>query len=135
MKKLIHILLFFTVFLSLRINISAQSLNLNTLLPKENFENIYSEKIAEDSLSSSFIIWIKKGVKLHKHLEHSEHVYVLEGEGQMQLGDNWINIKSGDLIFIPKNTPHKVKTTSTTILKVLSIQSPFFDGSDRIILE
>ncbi|MFN4233251.1 MAG: cupin domain-containing protein [Bacteroidia bacterium] len=135
MNKLIKVFLFFIVCLTLKLKIAAQTFNLNALVPKENFENIYSEKIAEDSLSSSFIIWIKKEVKLHKHLEHSEHVYILEGEGEMQLGEKWINIKSGDLIFIPKNTPHKVKTSSTTILKALSIQSPFFDGSDRIVLE
>lgn len=113
----------------------AQKANLNSLVPKETFENIYSERIAGDSLSTSFIIWIKKEVKLHKHIEHSEHVYVLEGEGNMQLGNETLKIKTGDMIFIPKNTPHKVVTTSSIPLKVLSIQSPSFDGSDRILLE
>lgn len=128
--------LFFSVFLILIFSYTfAQHRSLTELQPKEPFENVYSEKIAEDSLSSSFIIWIKKEVKLHKHLEHSEHVYVLDGEGNMQLGNEKIIIKAGDLVFIPQNTPHKVITTSKTPLKVISIQSPKFDGTDRILLE
>lgn len=113
----------------------AQNTNINSLTANDNFDNIFSVKIAGDSLCTSFIIWIKKEVKLHKHSEHSEHVYVLEGEGNMKLGNKMLKIKTGDLIFIPKNTPHKVVTTSTIPLKVLSIQSPSFDGSDRILLE
>lgn len=128
--------LFFSVFFFFIFsNTFAQHRSLTELQPKEPFENVYSEKIAEDSLSSSFLIWIKKEVKLHKHLEHSEHVYVLDGEGNMQLGNENLNIKAGDIIYIPQNTPHKVVTTSKKPLKVISIQSPQFDGSDRILLE
>lgn len=127
---------FFSVFVFLIFsNAFAQHRSVTELQPKEPFENVYSEKIAEDSLSSSFLIWIKKEVKLHKHLEHSEHVYVLEGEGNMQLGNETFKIKAGYLIFIPQNTPHKVVTTSNTPLKVISIQSPKFDGTDRILME
>jgi mannose-6-phosphate isomerase-like protein (cupin superfamily) len=122
-------------FYTLQVNIFAQQIPLSGKKIHETFDNIYSEKIAGDSLSTSFLIIIKKEVKLHKHLEHSEHVYVLEGEGDMQLGNEWLKIKSGDLIFIPKNTAHKVVTTSKIPLKVISIQSPQFDGTDRILLE
>jgi len=122
-------------FFTLQVNIFAQQIHLSEKKFHEAFDNIYSEKIAGDSLSTSFLILIKKEVKLHKHLEHSEHVYVLEGEGNMQLGNEWFKIKKGDLIFIPKNTAHKVVTTSEIPLKVISIQSPQFDGTDRILLE
>lgn len=98
-------------------------------------ENIYSKSLFSDSLATSFCITIKKEVKLHKHAGHSEHVIVMEGEGLMKLGDNSFTIKKGDIVFIPKNTPHAVKTTSKTALKVISIQSPLFDGKDRIMIE
>jgi mannose-6-phosphate isomerase-like protein (cupin superfamily) len=133
--KKIHRIIFFLFFFTLQVNIFAQQITLSEKKFHETFDNIYSEKIAGDSLSTSFLIIIKKEVKLHKHLEHSEHVYVLEGEGDMQLGNEWFKIKKGDLIFIPKNTAHKVVTTSEIPLKVISIQSPQFDGTDRILLE
>lgn len=109
--------------------------NTDTIGKASSSDNIYVKSIAGDSLSSGFVIIIKKEVKLHKHLQHSEFVVVLEGEGKMSLGDKEFTIQKNDIIFIPKNTPHKVITTSKKPLKVVSIQSPYFDGKDRIMLE
>jgi len=109
-------------------------LHLDTITSKSE-EQLIVKKIAGDSLTTSFLIVIKQGVKKHFHKEHSESIYVLEGEGKMLLGEKTIQIKTGNYIFIPKNTPHKVEVTSKEPLKVLSIQAPFFDGKDRIILE
>jgi mannose-6-phosphate isomerase-like protein (cupin superfamily) len=90
--------------------------------------------LAGDSLSSSFCILIPNEVKAHKHVWHSEQVYVIQGKGVMRLGDKNISIKSGDLIFIPKNTIHAVTSMGEVPLKVLSVQSPLFDGSDRVMV-
>lgn len=111
------------------------SINVDTIAKNMHYDNIHSRAIATDSLSSGFVILIKKEVKLHKHLHHSEFVIVIDGEGKMTLGNQELIIKKNDVIFIPKNTPHKVITTSQTPLKVISIQSPYFDGKDRVILE
>jgi mannose-6-phosphate isomerase-like protein (cupin superfamily) len=60
---------------------------------------------------------------------------VLEGKAEMTLNDKTFSIKKGDVIFIPKNSFHSVKTTSKIPLKVLSIQAPYFDGKDRVFKE
>ena len=78
---------------------------------------------------------MKLGVKLHKHVYHTENVYVLEGSGDFTMGDSLFGIKKGDLIVIPKNVWHGVKTTSRKPIKVISIQSPEFKGVDRIYKE
>jgi len=96
-------------------------------------ENVYNVPLFGDSLASSFCIVIKKEVKAHKHAQHSEHVIVTEGTGLMKLGENTFEIKKGDVIFIPRNTIHSVKTTGSIPLKVISIQAPLFDGKDRIM--
>ena len=117
-------------------SVSSQTVvNLDALALSAKTENIYNKVLFNDSLVSSFCIIIKKEVKAHKHQYHCEHVFVIEGEGQMSLGDKLFKIKKGDLVFIPKNSVHSVKTTSKQPLKVLSIQAPFFDGKDRIIIE
>lgn len=111
-------------------------LHISDIQPNEEYENIHVKKIAEDSLQSVFIIWIKKGVKEHFHAMHSENIVVLEGEGMMSLGDELFLIKTGDYVNIPKGTPHSVtQVLSEKPLKVVSIQSPLFDGSDRIFIE
>jgi mannose-6-phosphate isomerase-like protein (cupin superfamily) len=98
------------------------------------FENIQIQKIAEDSFQSSFIIWVKEAVKPHYHAHHSEYIHVLKGCAMMSLGDTLFSIKQGDVVFIPQGTIHAVHSISDGPLKVISIQTPFFDG-DRIWID
>lgn len=88
-----------------------------------------------DSLSSSFHICIPREVRAHYHRYHTEHVVVVEGEAIMQLGDTSFTIAPGRAISIPRGTPHAVRVTSIAPLRVISVQSPYFDGSDRVLIE
>lgn len=108
--------------------------NINKLKPPKEFENIHVEKLYSDARSSSFVIWVKDKVRLHKHAAHTEQVVVLAGKGLMRTGEEVRQIKKGDIIYIPQGTPHSVKVTGG-VLKVLSVQSPEFKGKDRIFLE
>ncbi|MFN5458655.1 MAG: cupin domain-containing protein [Bacteroidota bacterium] len=111
-------------------------LQLDTIQPPNDLDNLWVKSLYQDSLEvSSYVIFVRKEVKTHKHLEHAEHVYILQGEGLMSLGEKEFKIKKGSMIFIPKNTFHSVKTTSKIPLKVISIQAPFFDGKDRVFKE
>ena len=101
----------------------------------KDYENVYSEKIYSDPLASSFYISIKKGVKMHKHEYHSEHVYIIKGSAKMILGEDTMTIKQGDFIFIRANTSHSVEVISEESLEIISIQAPEFDGSDRVFVE
>lgn len=97
-------------------------------------ESTFVKNLFNDSLISSFCIVIPKEVKAHKHQHHCEHVFVLEGQGLMKLEEKEFFIRKGDLVFIPQNSVHSVKSTGLQALKVLSFQSPFFDGSDRLFV-
>lgn len=125
---LICLLFAFAFAKSFSQKINLQDINLNS--PTENIS--VQTLFTDSSIVSSFIIQIKKNVKTHKHEKHAEHVFVIEGQGTMELGDEQFSIKQGDLIFIPANTFHSVETKSKIPLKVISIQAPFFDGKDRI---
>jgi mannose-6-phosphate isomerase-like protein (cupin superfamily) len=128
MKRIVCLILVFLPFF-----IKAQQFqSLDTIKAPSYYDNIYSKPLASDSLSSSFVIFIKKEVKKHRHVFHTEQVIILEGEGEMLLEDKIIKVKKGDIVFIPKNTLHSLKVTSSSAVKVLSIQSPYFDGKDRI---
>ena len=131
MKKLLLIFLLSTSFFA-----KAQySQNLDTIkCPGPLMEN-YVRQIYSDSLMSSYVILIPMEVKEHKHKFHTEQVTILQGVGEMTLGDKTFTIKKGDVIFIPKNTFHSVKSKSSIPLKVQSVQTPLFDGKDRIFKE
>lgn len=109
--------------------------NADTVRAPKQFENIHVVKVADDTLSTTFVIFIKKEVALHRHNDHTENVVILEGAGMMTLGDKTFRVKEEDVIFIPKGTPHSVVVKSKQPMKVLSIQSPRFDGSDREMLK
>lgn len=126
-------LLFLAVFFTYALK-SQTFQSLDTVKPPANYENTYSKPLYSDSLVSSFVIFIKQGVDAHRHLLHSEHVYVLDGEGEMKLDNKTFSVKKGDIIFIPKKSVHSLKVTSANPLKVLSVQAPYFDGKDRVFM-
>jgi mannose-6-phosphate isomerase-like protein (cupin superfamily) len=94
------------------------------------------EKISEDSLHSTFLITIPEKVPLHFHKQHTENIVVLGGKALMKLGSDTLIISKGDQLTIPKGTPHEViNVISRKPLRVYSIQSPLFDGSDRYFVK
>jgi len=109
--------------------------SVNEIYPDKEFENIHVKKISSDSSSSTFAIWIKQKVKLHKHVFHTENVLIDEGFGEFQINDSIYKVTAGDLIIIPKNTWHGVIVNSKSTMKVISVQSPEYFGKDRIFKE
>ena len=116
----------------LYISLNGPAQNLIGALPGEDFDNIKVQKLSSDDRASSFLIWVKKEVKAHWHELHTENLYVIDGTGDMTVGEKEFQLKPGDHITIPMNVVHSVKVTSQTPLKVLSIQAPEFLGKDRI---
>jgi mannose-6-phosphate isomerase-like protein (cupin superfamily) len=115
-------------------NCSAQQISTDTIKSPTPDKN-YVRTLHHDSLSSSFLIIIPKEVKAHYHANHTEQVVVLSGTADMMLGDQNLHIKAGDVIIIPKGTKHSALVTSTDPLKIISVQAPYFDGTDRILIE
>ena len=106
--------------------------SIDQILPDKEFENIHVKKISSDSSSSTFAIWIKQKVKLHKHVYHTENVLIDKGFGEFQINDSIYKVAEGDWIVIPKNTWHGVVVNSKSTMKVISVQSPEYFGKDRI---
>ena len=106
--------------------------SINEIYPEKEFENIHIKRIYSDSSSSTFAIWIKQKVKLHKHVYHTENVLIDKGFGEFQINDSIYKVAAGDWIVIPKNTWHGVVVNSKSIMKVISVQSPEYFGKDRI---
>lgn len=101
----------------------------------EAYENVKVMPIHSDRNTSVFVIFIKKEVKKHFHQYHTEVVTILEGRGEMFMSGKIFKVKAGDCIIIPSGTEHAVITRSSKPLKVLSVQSPEFEGDDRIYTE
>ncbi len=101
----------------------------------EELKNIKVIKLSSDIHSSNFLIFVKKSVPAHRHLKHSESIYVVSGEGLFRIEENTFSIQAGDFINIPEGKIHAVEVTSAEPLKVLSNQAPEFLGQDRVYVD
>lgn len=109
--------------------------DLSSYTAPSDMKNLHIDELSSGDSSSEFIIFVRNEVKSHFHKEHTELIYVLEGEGLFLLDDTKQIIKPGDFIRVNKGVVHSVKVTSKIPLKVLSIQTPKFIGKDRYFVE
>ena len=67
------------------LGISQANIDFKDYSPNEEYDNIFVQKINGDGNQTTFLIWVKKNVKLHYHKDHTENIYVLEGKAEMAL--------------------------------------------------
>lgn len=109
--------------------------NLEAIEPEISYDNVHSQILYENEYSSYYLIWIKEEVKAHKHVKHTESITVVDGYGIMTVGEESFEVKKGDYFVIPKDTYHSLVVKSENPMKVISIQMPKFDPTDRIFKE
>ncbi len=110
-------------------------LDISELRCAESEGAVHVTPLFSDTACSSFLICVDKEVRAHLHRTHTEHVFVLDGEAIMRLGDSTRVVHAGETIIIPPGTPHAVKVNGSAPLRVISVQAPYFDGSDRVWLD
>ncbi|MDB5991853.1 MAG: cupin [Herbaspirillum sp.] len=69
----------------------------------------------------------------HYHAHADEIQYIVEGTGQMWVGNERREIKPGTLIVIPKGTPHSGTIVTSGPIKAISIKIPP-QASDDVVL-
>lgn len=123
------------ILLAQSMTTSAEIIHLPTIEIPTGAAAIHNQPLAASKHSSSFLLTIDAVVPNHYHQYHTEQIYVLEGTARMRLANEERTIQPGDYLLIPPGTVHGViEITSKKPLKVLSIQSPRFDPSDRIMV-
>jgi mannose-6-phosphate isomerase-like protein (cupin superfamily) len=60
----------------------------------------------------------------HLHPNTNEIQYILEGTGTIWLGDKEVKVKPGDLVVIPKGTPHGGTKPDGRTIKAIAIKTP-----------
>jgi mannose-6-phosphate isomerase-like protein (cupin superfamily) len=60
----------------------------------------------------------------HLHPNTNEIQYILEGTGTIWLGDTEVKVKPGDLVVIPKGTPHGGTKPDGRTIKAIAIKTP-----------
>ena len=70
----------------------------------------------------------------HLHANANEIQYILEGTGTIWLGDKEVTVKPGDLVVIPKGTPHAGTKPVGRTIKAIAIKTPPQAPDDTKIL-
>ena len=74
---------------------------------------------------------IRGDARKHYHRRHTEMYYCLEGEGELELGEERIAFTPGTAVVIPPGTPHAARGK----FKIINIVIPPFDPADEIVVE
>ncbi len=84
---------------------------------------------AADSLGCSFHITQISDSLRHYHQNSSEVYYILEGTGMMELNDETLAIRPGDVITIAAGTRHRLFSAES--VKTIVVAVPAFDAADE----
>jgi mannose-6-phosphate isomerase-like protein (cupin superfamily) len=63
-------------------------------------------------------------MRIHKHLDNDELIFIHKGEGTLTLDEQSIGVKSGDVAFVPRGTWHGLDNTGKENLLMIFQYSP-----------
>ncbi|HYI77975.1 MAG TPA: cupin domain-containing protein [Chryseolinea sp.] len=63
-------------------------------------------------------------MRIHKHLNHDELIFIHKGEGTLTLNDQSIQLKTGDVAFVPRGNWHGLDNTGKETLLMIFQYSP-----------
>ncbi|MCP4642769.1 MAG: cupin domain-containing protein [bacterium] len=86
---------------------------------------------ADNDRVSIHRVRIEGEAKKHYHKVLHEHYIVLEGSGEVELGDERVPVEAGDVIAIPPGTPHALRGH----FEIINVVTPPFDSEDEYVVE
>jgi mannose-1-phosphate guanylyltransferase/mannose-6-phosphate isomerase len=95
----------------------------------------YKTTILNDFYQSKVLeIHPKCSISLQEHRQREEHWIVVNGEGNVQIGESILPVHGGSSLFIPKGCRHRMTNTSATEnLIIIEVQRGQYFGEDDII--
>ena len=81
----------------------------------------------DNDLLSVHRVTIRKEARKHYHTRLTEYYIILSGSGEIELDDERVPVKPGDVIMIPPGTRHVARGE----LEIINIVCPPFDPADE----
>ena len=63
-------------------------------------------------------------MRVHKHLNNEELIFIHKGQGALTLDEQLVEVKTGDVVFVPRNTWHGLDNTGDENLLMVFQYSP-----------
>ncbi len=87
--------------------------------------------LRKTSGASYHLIRLKTSEEPHVHQEHDLSVFVLHGKSRVHLAGKVYDVRPGDVVEIPRDTPHWVENKGRKASLVYAVFTPPFDGKDQ----
>jgi mannose-6-phosphate isomerase-like protein (cupin superfamily) len=98
-------------------------------------ENIKVTNLGAGRAASHHIVQVRDREAPHVHRQHDGTVFMVRGQGYLILGQSRLDLGTGDVFSIPRNTPHYFVNTSPEPAAAFVVFSPPFDGKDTVTVE
>ena len=108
--------------------ITADGSSIRELMHPQSHMN-QNQSLAEATIA------IGSSTRLHKHHSSEELYHVIQGSGEMTLGEKRFSVTKGDTVCIMPGTAHQIKNTGEIELKILCCCSPPYSHADTELLE
>ncbi len=86
---------------------------------------------ADNDVASIHVVHIDGQAQKHYHTRQTEFYYCLEGEGEIELGDERVPFRPGTTVMIPPGVPHAARGH----FKIINVVVPPFDPTDEHIVD
>ena len=81
--------------------------------------------IQAQNFSMGYVVLQPHGGQVPWHCHQQEEVYlVLEGEGEMCIGEELSRVRGGEAVYIPASTYHQLTNTGSTTMKMIYCYGP-----------
>jgi len=92
-------------------------------------------KLVESHEMSGLLVQVRGSLPPHFHKLTQEVVYLLNGEGLLQVGADRIPIKAGAVVRIPAGTVHTFTNTGPAPAVFFVVTTPRWDEQDRFVVK
>lgn len=99
----------------------------NPLAPGENIKVV---TLGQGATASHHVVQIRDRETPHVHKSHDATVMMLKGQGYLMLETRRVEIKAGDVVYIPRGAAHYFTNTDREPAVAFATYSPPFDGKD-----
>jgi mannose-6-phosphate isomerase-like protein (cupin superfamily) len=77
------------------------------------------------------VLPVGASVGRHHHIETEEIYYILQGSGQMTVGEEVREVRAGDAIFIPRGHTHTLENNGQEPMTILLVCGPAYSLEDH----
>ena len=116
--------------LSLKVVRASEGLHFNVLGAMMTYKATVEDTGAAYSLAEE-VTPPQGGLPLHVHHREDEAMYILEGEYEIQCGDDVFRATAGTFVFLPRDVPNRYQNVGDTPGRFLYITSP--GGFEKLV--